>query len=213
MLVLRHVEVTFGNAVLSLGLADLDSVLEIIESFDVDSAPDAFPGRREFLIRTQHDDAAFAFKEKQKLRLNYGISERQLRRYFERAAHQGGPTGENLLSLLERRLDSVVFRLGFAPTIPAARQLVAHGHVRVNGGRVDRSGYEVAPGDGIALSERGRKIPDVIQAVEHGPEIRLPSFLALDPSDPFAGRVVAVPARGVVPFVVDEAAIVEFYAR
>ncbi|HEU0053252.1 MAG TPA: S4 domain-containing protein, partial [Longimicrobium sp.] len=104
-------------------------------------------------------------------------------------------------------------RLGFAPTIPAARQLVAHGHVRVNGARVDRPGFLVRPGHAVALGERARSIPDVVQAVEKGPEVRLPGYLAIDPSDRFSGRVVASPMRSDVPLVVDEAAIVEFYAR
>jgi small subunit ribosomal protein S4 len=152
-------------------------------------------------------------EEKQKLRYNYGVSERQLRRLFDRAAHSGGVTGEELLSLLERRLDNVVFRLGFAPTIPAARQLVAHGHVRVDGQRVDRPGYEMRPGQRVALGALGRAIPDVVAAVEHGPEVALPAYLALEPDDRFAGRVTGYPGRSDVPFVVDEAAIVEFYAR
>lgn len=152
-------------------------------------------------------------EEKQKLRWNYGISERQLRGYFERAARQPGATGENLLTLLERRLDNVVFRLGLAPTIPAARQRVAHGHIHVVGRRVDRAGYLVRPGDTVSVSKRGRGIPDVKTAVEHGPELRLPTFLTFDPGDAFAGRVLGLPARGDVPIQVDEAAIVEFYAR
>jgi small subunit ribosomal protein S4 len=152
-------------------------------------------------------------EEKQKLRWNYGVSERQLRRYFERAVKSGGVTGEALLELLERRLDSVAFRLGFAPTIRAARQLVSHGHVLVDGRRVDRAGYLVQPGDTLALSERARKIVGVQEAVEKGPEIRLPGFLAIDPDDPFQGRVTGRPSRSDVPLVVDEASVVEFYAR
>src|SRR6202008_1082847 len=141
--------------------------------------------------------------EKQKLRWNYGVSERQLRTYFEQAARSGGVTGEELLALLERGLDNVVFRLGFASTIPAARQLVSHGHVRVNGARVDRPGYLVRPGHTVTLSERGRAIPEVVVAVERGPEVRLPGFLALDPADRYTGRVVAAPMRADVPLVVD----------
>jgi len=151
--------------------------------------------------------------EKQKLRWNYGVSEGQLRTYFEQAARSGGVTGEELLALLERRLDNVVFRLGFAPTIPAARQLVAHGHVRVDGGRVDRPGFLTRPGHAITLGDRARAMPDVVSAVEKGPEVRLPGYLAVDPSNRFSGRVVATPVRGDVPLVVDEQAIVEFYAR
>ena len=163
--------------------------------------------------RSRSSDFRLRLEEKQKVRWHYGISEGQLRSAFERASREAGATGENLLALLERRLDNVVFRLGFAPTIPAARQLVAHGHVRVNGSRVDRAGYRVSVGGTVSLSERGRRIPDVAAAVEHGPEVRLPGHLALDPEDSFRGRVTGDPARADVPFLVDETAIVEFYAR
>lgn len=152
-------------------------------------------------------------EEKQKVRYNYGISERQLRKYFDMAAAQPGPTGENLFALLERRLDNVVFRLGITPTIPAARQLVAHGHIRVNGRKLDRGSYLVEIGDTISVSEKARKNPAVITSVERGPEIRLPSYLGIDPDDKFTGRVVGPPTRSDVSLVVDDAAIVEFYAR
>ena len=151
--------------------------------------------------------------EKQKLRLNYGVSERQLRNYMAQAVRQGGKTGEALLALLERRLDNVVFRLGLAPTIPAARQLVAHGHVRVDGRRVDRPAMLVNVGQRITMSDRGKNMPEVASSVEHGPQVRLPGFLAIDPADKFGGRVVALPMRADVPVVVDDAAVVEFYAR
>lgn len=171
------------------------------------------PGAHGADRRRRSGDFRLRLEEKQKVRWHYGISEGQMRSAFARAARAPGATGEILLALLERRLDNVVFRLGFAPTVPAARQLVAHGHVRVNGARVDRAGYRVSPGEAVTLSERGRRIPDVAEAVEHGPEIRLPSFLALSPGDPFDGRVTGEPARADVPFLVEESAIVEFYAR
>jgi small subunit ribosomal protein S4 len=152
-------------------------------------------------------------QEKQKLRLNYGVSERQLRNYMANAERQGGKTGEALLALLERRLDNVVFRLGIAPTIPAARQLVAHGHIRVDGRRVDKAGYLVATGQHVTVSERGRNMPEVKASVEHGPQVKLPGYLAIDPADKFGGRVIAMPMRGDVPVIVDDAAVVEFYAR
>lgn len=151
--------------------------------------------------------------EKQKLRLNYGVSERQLRNYMAQAERQGGKAGDNLLALLERRLDNVVFRLGIAPTIPAARQLVAHGHVRVDGRRVDRAAYMVKPGHHVAVSDRARNMPEVKTSVEHGPQVKLPGYLAIDPSDKFGGRVISLPMRGDVPVIVDDAAVVEFYAR
>ena len=151
--------------------------------------------------------------EKQKVRFHYGVSERQLRLYFERARRQEGATGVNLLALLERRLDNAVFRLGLAPTIPAARQLVAHGHIQVNGRRVDRPAFNTAPGDTICASPRARAIAAVQDATAAGPQVRLPAYLARDPADAFAGRILGRPAREEVPFIVNEAAIVEFYAR
>ena len=151
--------------------------------------------------------------EKQKLRLNYGVSERQLRNYMAMAERQGGKTGENLLALLERRLDNVVFRLGLAPTIPSARQLVAHGHIRVDGRRVDRSAFMVSAGHRIGVSDRARNMPEVKASVEHGPQVKLPGYLAIDPADKFGGRVISLPMRGDVPLIVDDAAVVEFYAR
>jgi small subunit ribosomal protein S4 len=143
-------------------------------------------------------------EEKQKLRLHYGLSERQLRGYFARALP---------FQLLERRLDNVVFRLGFAPTIPGARQLVVHGHVFVNGGRVDRPSQLVDVGDRVTISPRGRRMRGVIESAEQGPQVRMPGFLNRAPDDPLTGLVVGRPHRDDVPFVVDENAIVEFYAR
>lgn len=152
-------------------------------------------------------------EEKQKIRHNYVLREGQLKKYFERAKRTGGKTGEALLELLERRLDNVVFRLGFARTIPAARQLVTHGHVRVEGRKVDRPGFEVSAGQTVALADKARDNPHVEESVERGPAVAIPSFLDLDPDDPYEGRVMGRPARTDVPVVVDEASVVEFYAR
>lgn len=153
-------------------------------------------------------------EEKQKVRFNYGVTETQLRRYFAEAQRLPGKTGDNLLGLLERRLDNVVFRLGFAPTIPAARQLVSHGHVRVNGKKVDRASFLVEVGETVGLPEgKIRERAGVLESVTRGPQVRIPGYLALDPDDKFTGRVIGTPARSDIPFVVNEAAIVEFYAR
>ena len=152
-------------------------------------------------------------EEKQKIRFNYGVTETQLRRYLQSALRQPGVTGDALLAYLERRLDNVVFRLGFTATIPAARQLVVHGHVRVNGKKVDRPSYLAKPGDTVSLSPRARENAAVMESVQRGPQVRLPQYLALDPSDQYAGRVIASPLRADVPFVVDVASVVEFYAR
>lgn len=145
-----------------------------------------------------------ALEEKQKVRFNYGVTERQMRRYLDAARRLPGRTGENLLLLLERRLDNTVFRLGFAPTIPAARQLVAHGHVRVNGESVDRPAYQVRVGDIVSLT---------LDGAEREPVLRVPAHLRRDPGDATAGRVIAAPARVDVPFPVKESLVVEFYAR
>ena len=163
--------------------------------------------------RRRKSDFRRRLEEKQKVRFHYGVSETQLRWNF--VAAQGRPvaTGEALLSMLERRLDTVIFRLGFAPTILAACQLASHGHVLMNGRRVDRAGYLVEVGDTISLMPRAREMPSVADSVERGPQVKLPGYLALDPTDKFTGRVIADPVRSDVPFVVDETAIVEFYAR
>lgn len=162
--------------------------------------------------RTTKSDFRRRLEEKQKLRFHYGITERQLRNYFEEAVRQRGVTGELLLGMLERRLDNVVFRLGFAPTIPAARQLVTHGHVRVNGRRVDRAAAQVRQGDTISVSDRARNMPGVVQSVENGPQVSVPGYLERG-EDAFTGRVTGNVRREDIPFIVDDTAIVEFYAR
>ena len=151
-------------------------------------------------------------REKQKLRYYYGISETQLRRYYERARRQPGPTGDNLLALLERRLDNVVFRLGLAPTIPAARQLVGHGHIVVNGRRVTSPGSEVRVGDQVAARERSRGHPLVVDGATNGPTLALPAYLQRA-DDHIGGAVTGLPRREDVPLDLEESLVVEFYAR
>ena len=152
-------------------------------------------------------------EEKQKVRFNYGVTERQMERYLDDARALPGNTGINLLTLLERRLDNAVFRLGFARTIPAARQLIVHGHVRVGDHRVDRPSYRVAIGETISLAANARERESIRDVAESGPLLRLPSFLLRDPDDALAGRVVTLPSRADVPFPVAEALIIEYYAR
>jgi small subunit ribosomal protein S4 len=151
-------------------------------------------------------------REKQKLRYYYGITERQLQRYVERAARQVGPTGANLLALLERRLDNVVFRLGLAPTIPAARQLVSHGHIMVNGRRVTAPGFEVSSDDVVAVRERSRSLRAIGDSVANQPAIAVPGYLRPS-NDRYSGAMVAAPSRGDTPIDLQESLVVEFYAR
>lgn len=152
-------------------------------------------------------------EEKQKIRYNYVLREGQLRKYFENAKREGEKTGVALLAQLERRLDNVVFRLGFARTIPAARQLVTHGHIRVDGRKVDRPGFSVRPGQTVKVADGARDNVHVTESVERGPAVAIPSFLELDPDDKYEGRVIGHPTRTDVPVVVDESSVVEFYAR
>lgn len=177
------------------------------------SVPAARPMTRTAARKRRPSAYRLALEEKQKVRFNYGVTERQMRRYLDAARRMPGNAGENLLSLLERRLDNVVFRLGFAPTIPAARQLVAHGHVNVGERRVDRPGYLVRIGDTISLPPRTRERETLRCTAELGPALRVPDHLRRDPDDAYAGRVVAPPARTAVPFPLEESLIIELYAR
>jgi small subunit ribosomal protein S4 len=151
-------------------------------------------------------------EEKQKVRFHYGVSETQLRRAIAKTERHDAEGGGTRLEMLERRLDNAVFRLGWAQTIPAARQLVTHGHVRINGRRVDRPGYTIKSGDELALAQRARQLSRVIEAIEEGPQLALPGYLARD-GNPHEGRVVGEPGRKDIPFEVDEMAVIEFYAR
>ena len=149
--------------------------------------------------------------EKQKLRAFYGIAERQMRRYVTEATRRQGPTGTNLLRLLETRLDAVVYRLGFAPSIWAARQLVGHGHVLVDGKRVDIPSYGVTAGQAITISERMRRSRQMAVWAERG-GIVPPPYLELD-RDQLVGRLVRAPERDEIPIPIDDRLIVEFYSR
>ncbi|MBX7057857.1 MAG: 30S ribosomal protein S4 [Leptospirales bacterium] len=149
--------------------------------------------------------------EKQKLRFNYGVGERQLRNLMSEARHSHEPTGLVLLRLLEQRLDSVVFRMGFAPTMPAARQLVGHGHIEVNGQRVDIPSYRVRPGDVISVCEKSRKLEAISNCLQ-SPTLRLPGYLSLEPSA-MTGKMESLPQRDDIPIQVEEQLIVEYYAQ
>ena len=149
--------------------------------------------------------------EKQKLRAFYGVAERQMQRYVDEALRRKGPTGTNLLQLLEQRLDSVVYRLGFAPSIWSARQLVGHGHVLVNGKRVDIPSYEVRPGQTVTISEKMKRSRQMAIWAERG-GIVPPAYLELD-RDQLSGRLLRAPDRDEIPVPVDDRLIVEFYSR
>lgn len=151
-------------------------------------------------------------EEKQKLRFQYSILEKQMRRYVERAFKSRGVSGHVLLQILETRLDNMVYRLGFASTIWAARQLVTHGHVHVNERRVNIPSYECRVGDVITLREKMRQNPQVVEALNYCPAGLVPSYLEAD-RDQFTGKLISTPSREEIPVKVDEQLIVEFYSK
>lgn len=167
------------------------------------------PGQHRGQSRGKPSTYALQLKEKQKLRFNYGVTERQLKRYVGMAFQGKGNPGHALLCLLERRLDNVVFRAGMAPTIPAARQLVSHGHVRVNGKRVDIASALMGAGDEVTLTADALKMPVVVSTLEH-PVLARPSWLNFDGGGQRA-TVVQLPDRDSFPFSIHEQMIVEYY--
>jgi small subunit ribosomal protein S4 len=158
----------------------------------------------------RRSDFGLQLNEKQKLSFIFNIREQQMRRYFMRARRQPGNTGANLLRLLERRLDNLVYRAGFAATIWAARQLVKHGHVTVDGQRLDLPSYSVVPGQVIGVVDKMKKNPHVIESME-GVAYNLP-YLVVDRENVTA-TFVNVPEREDIPVPVQESMIVEYYTR
>ncbi|MCX9157113.1 30S ribosomal protein S4 [Niveibacterium sp. 24ML] len=150
-------------------------------------------------------------QEKQKLRLNYGLSERQMRRVMTDAKRAQGSAGDKLAELLERRLDNAVFRAGFAPTIPAARQLVNHSHCLVNGRAVNIPSYRLRIGDVIALRKKSRKHP-VVQENFAEPALTRPEWLSCDEAARTA-TVAHLPALSDIPFPIEMQLVVEYYAQ
>ncbi len=151
-------------------------------------------------------------REKQKVRRAYGVGEKQFRKYYDMASNMRGVTGENMLSLLERRLDNVVYRLGFAPSRPMARQLVTHGHIRVDGAKIDIASYLVKAGQVLTIRERSRDIPYVKELREQGSSKPVSKWLELD-AENLTGKVVSLPARDDIDLTIEEHLIVEYYSR
>lgn len=160
--------------------------------------------------RRKVSDYGRQLTEKQKTKAIYGVDERQFRRLVDEAARQPGPQGEVLLTLLERRLDNVVYRLGFARTRPMARQLVGHGHVLVDGKRLSIPSARVEPGQAIALAEDAAKIPVVIEELASGRPV--PEWLSRAAAGA-SGMVVRAPERRDVDHPIDERLVIGFYSR
>ncbi len=162
--------------------------------------------------RQKPSEYAKQLTEKQKVKFIYGVLEAQFRRYYEKASRMEGKTGENLLTLIERRLDNVVFRLGFAYTRREARQLTSHAHFTVNGKKVNIPSYLVEPGDVIAVAEKSRSSAKFKALLEDNGSVVTPKWLERE-KDSFEGKVVAMPSRDDIDYEVEEQLIVELYSR
>lgn len=164
------------------------------------------------LRRKKHSDYGIQLREKQKVRRIYGILERQFRRYFRMAEKMKGVTGENLLLLLERRLDNMIYRMGFADSRNQARQLVKHGHFLVNGRGVNIPSYLLKGGDVVAVKEKSKKIKEIKEAIEAVERRRIPEWLSLE-RDNLLARVSTLPTREQITMPIQEQLIVELYSK
>ncbi len=170
------------------------------------------PGQHGQSRRGKMSDYGLQLREKQKVKRIYGLAERQFKLTYQRAARMKGVTGHNLLMLLELRLDNVVYRLGFASSRAQARQWVRHGHILVNGRRVDIPSARVKVGDVVAVREKSRKIPQIVESLEAVARRTVPSWLELD-AENFSGTVKALPSREELTMPMQEQLIVELYSR
>lgn len=162
--------------------------------------------------RRKVSEYALALGEKQKLRYFYGLQEKQFRSIYERAARKRGVTGEIMLQMLETRLDNVVYQLGFAASRAAARQMVCHGHIQVNGGKVDVPSYALRVNDEIEVKDASGSRQMATKNLEMSTSRNVPEWLALN-RDAYKGVVMRVPTRDEIQPIANEQAVVEFYSR
>jgi small subunit ribosomal protein S4 len=162
--------------------------------------------------RKQDSDYKLRLREKQRLRAQYDLGERQLRRAFDEARRRQTATGEELLRALETRLDATVLRAGFARTIYQARQFVTHQHILVNGRRVDRPSYRLRPGDVVSVAERSKQRLPFMEAAAGGHAGATPEYLDVNLPE-LTARLVRQPTRAEIPVICEEQLVVEFYSR
>ena len=162
--------------------------------------------------RRQESEYGIQLREKQKAKVIYGVLEKQFHEYFNKARRQPGVTGENLMTLLETRLDNVVFRLGFAHTRREARQTVGHGHILVNGRRVDIPSYRVKAGDVVAVAPKAKDMLVIKSALVASENRKVPSWLELD-IEKLQGSVLNLPTRDQIDMDIQEQLIVELYSK
>lgn len=172
----------------------------------------AYPPGQHGQERKKRSEYAVRLEEKQKLRFNYGINERQLLRYVRKARRASGSTGQVLLQLLEMRLDNTVFRMGMAPTIPGARQVVNHGHITVNGRVVDIASYQCRAGDVVAVKDKEASRKLVVQNLQYPGLANLPNHLEFD-KNKLTGKVNSVIEREWIAIQINELLVVEYYSR
>ena len=170
------------------------------------------PGEHGKGRRVKETNYGQQLREKQKARRIYGIMERQFRHFFAKSTESRGVTGEVLLQMLERRMDNVVYRMGFAPSHHAARQLVRHGHFQVNGRKVNIPSYQLAAGDQVTVREKSRKLNIVLSTLESRKGQDVPEWLTVDAST-LAGKVLSIPTRSSISTPINEQLIVEFYSK
>ena len=147
--------------------------------------------------------------EKQKLKFQYNVSEKQLRRYYKKAKAAKGNPADRIVQFLETRLDNIVFRSGLAPTIYAARQLVVHGHIRVNGAKIDKPAYVVTHNDIVSIKEKSKELPIIQEAVANA---TVPDYLDVN-KEAFSTRITRMPLREEVPVICDLQLVFELYSR
>ena len=162
--------------------------------------------------RRKESEYGLQLREKQKAKFIYGVLEKQFRSYFKRAKALEGVTGENLLTILETRLDNVVFRLGFARTRKEARQTVTHGHITVTGRRVDVPSYRVRPGDLVAVAPKAKDLLVIKSALVSNERVSVPAWLEVD-IEKLQGSVLAFPKRDQIDLDINEQLIVELYSK
>ncbi len=167
------------------------------------------PGQHGQRRRRRPSDYGVQLLEKQRLRFQYNVSERQLQRAYEQATRKSGPTGELLIQQLETRLDAMVLRAGLAPSIFAARQFVTHGHISLNGKKVNIPSQRVKPGDSFTVREKSKNL---VMFQEGRVPANVPGYLSFDEST-LTAKLVSLPPRDEVPVIVNEQLVVEYYSR
>lgn len=170
------------------------------------------PGQHGLSRRAKVSDYSIQLREKQKVKRTYGVLETQFRNYFELASKQKGRTGENLVKLLERRLDNIVYRSGMAPSRKAARQLILHKHFKINGNLVNIPSFLLKAGDSIQVKDKSKQVKVFHESMKRVKDDMLPGWISVDKSA-LKGTLLAIPERIDIPFNANEQLIVELYSK